>query len=174
MQDGCLFCRLIHGELPSHRVCDDAYVVVLLPRQPVNPGHVMVVTRQHVDSFYDADEPTYTHLMQVVKRIAVAIKVAFTPVQVVMETSGIGNRHVHVHVIPVHGLYDLIPKEIMDQQEAQPPASDEQLATVAQRLQRCLVASAADPPGSHRASTAAGDRDPALPGQETHAAPSLL
>jgi hypothetical protein len=58
---------------------------------------------------------------------------------VVIETLGIGNRHVHVHVIPVHGLYDLVPKEVMEHQDAQLPVSDEQLATVAQDLRRYLT-----------------------------------
>ncbi len=134
MPDECLFCRLIQGELPSHQPYDDARVAVIVPLQPVNPGHVMVVTKEHIESFYDADDVAYTHLMLIVKRVALAIKAVYTPVQVVMETSGIGNRHVHVHVIPVHGFYDLVPKEVMNQQDAQPPASADQLATVAQQL----------------------------------------
>ncbi len=35
-------------------------------------------------------------------------------------------------------LYDLVPKEVMEKQDAQPLASDEQLATVAQDLRRYL------------------------------------
>jgi len=139
MHSDCLFCRLIHGELPSHQAYNDAVVAVILPRQPVNPGHAMVVTKTHVENFYDADDDLYTHLMLVVKRTALAIKAVFAPLQVVIETSGIGNRHVHVHVIPVHGFYDLVPKEVMEQQDAQPPASDEQLASVAQDLRHYLT-----------------------------------
>ncbi len=44
-------------------------------------------------------------MMLLVKRMALAIKAVFTPLQVVMATSGVGNRHVHVHVLPVYGLY---------------------------------------------------------------------
>lgn len=139
VQSGCLFCRLVQGALPSHQAYDDAVVAVILPRQPVNPGHAMVVTKAHVENFYDADDDVYTHLMLMVKRTALAIKTAWSPLQVVIETSGIGNRHVHVHVIPVNGLYDLVPKEVMEKQDAQPPASDEQLATVAQDLRRYLT-----------------------------------
>ena len=139
MHSDCLFCRLIQGGLSSHQAYKDAVVAVILPRQPVNPGHAMVVTKIHMENFYDADDDLYTHLMLVVKRTALAIKAVFAPLQVVSETSGIGNRHVHVHVIPVHGFYDLVPKEVMEKQDAQPPASDEQLASVAQDLRRYLT-----------------------------------
>src|SRR5579871_5089504 len=90
VQNGCLFCRLIRDELPSHQAYDDAVIAVILPRQPVNPGHAMVVTKAHIENFYDADDDTYTHLMLMVKRTALAIKAAFAPLQVVIETSGIG------------------------------------------------------------------------------------
>jgi diadenosine tetraphosphate (Ap4A) HIT family hydrolase len=50
-----------------------------------------------------------------------------------MYTSGAGNRHVHVHVLPVYGPYDIVPREVLDQQEAQAPSAQE-LATVAAEL----------------------------------------
>jgi histidine triad (HIT) family protein len=139
MHKACLFCRLTSGELPSHQAYADDQVVVILSRQPVNQGHAMVVTRQHVESFYDAEDELYIHLMLIVKRTALAIKAVYTPLQVVMETSGIGNRHIHVHLIPVHGPYDLVPREVMAREEARPPVPDEQLARVAGDLARSLA-----------------------------------
>lgn len=67
------------------------------------------------------------------ERMALAIKAVFQPLQVVMETSGIGNRHVHVHVLPVYSLYDRVPREVQEQQEAYTPA-EEDLVKVAQGL----------------------------------------
>lgn len=139
MINNCLFCQLVQGELPSHQAFADPHVSVILPRKPVHPGHVMVVTNEHIESFFQADDELYTHMMLISKRMAQAINAVFTPLQVVMETSGIGNRHVHVHVIPVYGLYDLIPQEVMQQQEAQPAAPDDALAHVADTLRRSLA-----------------------------------
>ena len=128
----CLFCSLVRGDLPSHRVYEDENFIVMLTIHPVNPGHVMVVTKEHIESFYDVDDTLYTPLMLLVKRMALVIKHVMKPLQVVMETSGIGNRHVHVHVIPVHDLYDRMPKEIMDKIGAKP--TDDELAAVARDL----------------------------------------
>src|SRR5437764_10586903 len=109
----CLFCSLVQGDLPSHRVYEDENFIVLLTIHPVNPGHVMVVTKEHIESFYDVEDALYTQLMLLVKRMARVVKQVMKPLQVVMETSGIENRHVHVHVIPVHGLYDRVPQAVM-------------------------------------------------------------
>ena len=133
MNIDCLFCRLIRGDLPSYRVYEDDDFVVLLTIHPINPGHAMVVPRAHVDSFYQLEDRLYVPMMLLVKRLARAIKVAFAPLQVVMETSGVGNRHVHVHVLPVYGLYDRVPQEVLERQEAYSPPAEE-LAKVAQTL----------------------------------------
>src|SRR5438270_9566308 len=128
----CLFCSLVRGDLPSHRAYEDENFIVMLTIHPVNAGHVMVVTKEHIESFYDVDDTLYTPLMLLVKRMALVIKHVMKPLQVVMETSGIGNRHVHVHVIPVHDLYDRMPKEIMDKPVTHP--ADDDLAAVASDL----------------------------------------
>ena len=133
----CLFCSLVRGDLPSHRVYEDENFIVMLTIHPVNPGHVMVVTKEHIESFYDVEDTLYTQLMLLVKRMALVVKQVMRPLQVVMETSGIGNRHVHVHVIPVHGLYDRVPKEIMERIGTTP--TDDELAAVASDLAAYIV-----------------------------------
>ena len=133
MTTECLFCRLVCGDLPSYRVYEDESFVVLLTIHPVNAGHVLVVPRAHIESFYEVEDALYAPLMLLVKRMAQAIGAVFTPLQVVMETSGVGNRHVHIHVLPVYGLYDRVPREVMERQEAHAPP-DNELAEVARRL----------------------------------------
>jgi histidine triad (HIT) family protein len=133
MNTACHFCRLIRGDLPSHRVYEDDDFVVLLTTHPINPGHAMVVPRAHIDSFYQLEDRLYIPMMLLVKRLANAIKVAFAPLQVVMETSGVGNRHVHVHVLPVYSPYDRVPQEVLERQEAHSPPAEE-LAKVARTL----------------------------------------
>jgi histidine triad (HIT) family protein len=129
----CLFCRLIRGDLPRHRVSEDGGFVVMLDIHPINPGHLLVVPKAHIASFYAVEDPLYTSMMLLVKRMALAIDAVFAPLQVVMYTSGVGNRHVHIHVLPVYGPYDVVPREMIDQQEARTPSAQE-LATVAGAL----------------------------------------
>ncbi len=133
MSAGCLFCRLVRGDLPSYRVYEDDSFVVLLTVHPINPGHVLVVLKAHVGSFYEVEDDLYVPLMLLVKRMAQAINAVFAPRQVVMETSGVSNRHVHVHVLPVYGLYDRVPRDVIERLEAH-SAPDEELREVARRL----------------------------------------
>jgi histidine triad (HIT) family protein len=129
----CLFCRLVRGELPRHQVYENDDFLVLLTIAPVNPGYVMVVPKAHIANFYEVDDALYVPLMLLVKRMAQVIKGALQPLQVVLETSGIDNRHVHVHVIPVNGPYDVIAEETTARLETNRPSADD-LAAIQQLL----------------------------------------
>lgn len=133
----CLICRLIQGELPMYLVYEDPSFVIMLDVHPVNPGHLLVAPKMHVESFYDVEDALYVSMMLLVKRMARAIKAVFAPLQVVMATSGVGNRH--VHVMPVYGLYDVVPKEVIERQEAHTPP-EEELVKVARELTAYLTA----------------------------------
>lgn len=135
----CLICRLIQGELPMYLVYEDPSFVVMLDVHPVNPGHLLVAPKMHVENFYDVEDALYIPMMLLVKRMSRAIKAVFAPLQVVMATSGVGNRHVHVHVMPVYGLYDVVPKEVIERQEAYTPPNEE-LVKVAREFAAYLTA----------------------------------
>ncbi len=116
-----------------YRVYEDDNIVVMLDIHPINPGHVLVVPKAHIGSFYDVEDALYIEMMRVVKRAARAIKATFEPLQVVLATAGVGNRHVHVHVLPVYSMYDVVPREVIERQEAHSPPA-EQLTAVAHDL----------------------------------------
>ena len=138
MTADCLFCRLLRREVPSYRIYEDDRFTVLLTIFPINPGHLMVVTNEHIESFYDVEDDLYGALMLLVKRMALLIKTVFSPLQVVMETSGVGNRHVHIHVLPVYGLYDRVPREVLERQSAH-PAPEADLTRVLRQLRQSLA-----------------------------------
>jgi histidine triad (HIT) family protein len=53
--DGCLFCRIVAGEIPSERVAEGDGVLAFRDISPRAPVHVLVVPERHVGS---ADELT--------------------------------------------------------------------------------------------------------------------
>jgi len=128
MDTDCLLFKRVRGDRPSHRIYEDADFVVLLTMYLVNPRHVMVVTKEHITHVYDVEDALYTPLMVLVKRMARVVKRVIAPLQVVMEPSGITNHHVHVHVLPVHSLYDRTPQDVMERLLAQPVPAAERVA----------------------------------------------
>ena len=49
----CLFCKIIAGVIPSHKIYEDDAVVAFLDIHPVSTGHTLVVPKAHSTSLLD-------------------------------------------------------------------------------------------------------------------------
>jgi histidine triad (HIT) family protein len=43
----CIFCKIVHEEIPAAKVLESAEAVAFLDINPVNPGHTLLVPRAH-------------------------------------------------------------------------------------------------------------------------------
>jgi histidine triad (HIT) family protein len=50
----CLFCRIIHGEIPSKKVYEDDHVFAFEDIDPKAPTHVLVVPKKHFAGLKEA------------------------------------------------------------------------------------------------------------------------
>ncbi|MGH3507037.1 MAG: HIT family protein [Nocardioidaceae bacterium] len=73
MVDGCLFCRIVAGREPAYVVWRDEATTAFLDTRPVFKGHVLLVTRTHVDTLMDAPTELLTPLFAVAQRLAAAM-----------------------------------------------------------------------------------------------------
>ena len=56
---GCIFCRIVAGEIPSKKAYEDGEILAFHDIAPWAPVHVLVIPKHHVTSFYDvADRHT--------------------------------------------------------------------------------------------------------------------
>lgn len=55
MED-CLFCKIIHEEIPSTKVYEDDTVFAFRDINPQAPTHVLVIPKKHVASLAEADK----------------------------------------------------------------------------------------------------------------------
>lgn len=51
----CIFCKIIHGEIPSRKIYEDDEIFVFHDIQPAAPVHFMIVPKQHIASLAEAD-----------------------------------------------------------------------------------------------------------------------
>ena len=43
----CIFCKIVRGEAPCHRVFEDDHVLAFMDIQPVGDGHLLIVPKAH-------------------------------------------------------------------------------------------------------------------------------
>ena len=69
MQD-CLFCKIVKGEIPSKKVYEDEYCIAFLDINPANPGHTLVIPKEHAQAIFDIDERVLARTIIAAKKIA--------------------------------------------------------------------------------------------------------
>lgn len=102
-----IFSKIIRHELPADIVYEDDAVLAFLDIKPINPGGTLVVPKKWSRNILDIDAETWGKVMEVVRRIAPAVKKAMdaTGVNIIMNNEPAGNQiifHSHVHIIPRH------------------------------------------------------------------------
>jgi len=102
-----VFSRIIAGELPGTFIWDDDSCVAFLSINPMAPGHTLVVPRQEVDHWVDADPALISHLFDVTRIIGVAQKSAFACERIGVIIAGYEVPHFHVHVLPTTAMSQL-------------------------------------------------------------------
>ncbi len=101
----CVFCKIVDGSLPSHKIFEDERALAVLDINPIRRGHTLILPKKHYENFLDIPEEELAHLSILAKKIAPAIMKA-------TDADGfniIGNNgasagqiilHTHLHVIP--------------------------------------------------------------------------
>jgi histidine triad (HIT) family protein len=102
-----IFAKILRGEIPSHKVYEDAHTLAFMDVMPQAPGHVLVVPKAASRNLLDADPAALAQTIPVVQTIANAVKEAFDADGVFVcqfnePAAGQTVFHLHFHVIPRH------------------------------------------------------------------------
>ena len=103
--DNNIFAKILRGEIPSTRVYETDDVIAFMDVMPQGTGHTLVVPKAPSRNLLDAKPETLANVIQVVQKIAQAVKTAFnadgvTVMQFNEPASGQTVYHLHFHVIP--------------------------------------------------------------------------
>lgn len=102
-----IFAKILRGEIPAHKVYEDANVLAFMDVMPQAQGHVLVVPKAASRNILDADPATLGALIATVQQVAIAAQEAFeadgvTIMQFNEAPAGQSVFHLHFHVIPRH------------------------------------------------------------------------
>ncbi|OLT22295.1 diadenosine tetraphosphate hydrolase [Pseudonocardia sp. CNS-139] len=101
-----VFSKIIDGELPGRFVWTDDRAVGFLSINPLSPGHTLVVPREEVDHWVDADPGLLAHLTAVAHAIGRAQTDAWQAPRVGLVVAGFEVPHLHLHVFPAWEMAD--------------------------------------------------------------------
>lgn len=96
--ENCIFCKIVRGEIPSHKVYEDENFLAFLDINPQSPGHTQVIPKQHYRWVWDV--PNAGEYFEVVKKIAQAEQKAFQTDFILSRIIGDEIEHAHMWVFP--------------------------------------------------------------------------
>ena len=101
----CVFCKIAKGEIPADKIYEDDNFFAFLDINPVNPGHVLVVPKNHYENIYSAPDEILCDIGSLVKKISIAVKqgVNADGINIIMNNESAAGQivsHAHFHIIP--------------------------------------------------------------------------
>jgi histidine triad (HIT) family protein len=102
---GCIFCAIVAGTAPSHRVYEDEHVLAFMDIFPVSDGHLLVIPKHHYETLLESDEASLLAVMRASRSLALALQSALRPDGIgVHQLNGAAAGqtvfHYHMHLIP--------------------------------------------------------------------------
>lgn len=96
--ENCIFCKIVKGEIPSHKVYEDDNFFAFLDINPLSPGHTLVIPKKHYRWVWDV--PDVGEYFEIARKIALAEKKAFKTEMVIGKIIGEEVPHAHIWIYP--------------------------------------------------------------------------
>jgi len=102
----CIFCQIAAGDAPANKIYEDDQVVAVLDINPVNPGHTLIIPKEHSVNILDAKDSTLMAMIAATKTVAKAVLTAFDEYDAFNLESNNGRiagqiiPHTHWHIVP--------------------------------------------------------------------------
>ncbi len=100
-----VFAKILRGEIPCHKVREDAHTLAFMDVMPQADGHTLVIPKQPSRNLLDADAAALGPLMVSVQKVAKAVRQAFGAEGILIQQFNEGAAgqtvfHLHVHILP--------------------------------------------------------------------------
>jgi len=66
----CIFCQIIAGKVQSRKVYEDENVIAILDVNPANPGHVLIMPKEHYSIMPQMPDSEIGHIFVVAKALS--------------------------------------------------------------------------------------------------------
>jgi histidine triad (HIT) family protein len=124
----CIFCKIIGKEIPKRILWENDHFLVFLDVMPVQPGHLLIIPKEHIENAFDMPDSLYEELFTTAKALSTPLKKAMNSARIGMVIEGFGVPHTHLHLVPINKSHDL------DSGNAR-PASHEELDAIADKIE---------------------------------------
>jgi len=102
-----IFSKIAAGDIPCHRVAENASFLAFLDIMPLAPGHTLVIPKVEVDRIWDLEPALLGELHVFSQKVALAMEDVMPCQRVGQAVIGLEVPHAHVHLIPLNVVADI-------------------------------------------------------------------
>jgi histidine triad (HIT) family protein len=103
----CIFCKIIAKEIPAYIVYEDGDFLAFLSIDPETPGHTLVIPKKHYRWVWDVQN--FAAYFEVVRKIALAQRKAFSVEMILSRIVGEEVPHAHIWIFPDRKVAEITP-----------------------------------------------------------------
>ncbi len=126
-----MFCQIVQGKLPAHKIWEDEHFLAILDINPNTPGHTLLLPKIHEPYVFDLEQHLYLSLFDLAKKLSTPILKVSQAKRIGVVIQGFTVPHVHLHLIPMNDVHDLDDDRAI-------PASEAELSSMALKIVRIL------------------------------------
>ena len=110
----CIFCKIIHGDIPSTKVYEDELVYAFRDIQPAAPEHILIVPKEHIccaNKLAEQHESLVGHIILTAAKIAKDLGFADDGYRIINncgENAGQTVFHLHFHLLAGDTFHNLV------------------------------------------------------------------
>lgn len=105
MDENCIFCKIINGEIPSTKIYEDDKILAFKDINPVAPVHVLVIPKLHIKNTNEITEENSSYISHIYEKMGEIAKLAgvfesgYRIICNCGEDAGQEVKHLHFHMI---------------------------------------------------------------------------
>ena len=105
MSEGCVFCKIVNGEIPAEKVYENDKFFSIPDANPVGEGHSLIISKEHYETTLHIPNELGSKLLDCIKNTAKKLMSkyngnGFNIMNNNFESAGQVVKHVHFHLLP--------------------------------------------------------------------------
>ncbi len=121
----CIFCQIVSGKIQAKKIYEDDTTTAILDINPANPGHVLLLTKEHYSIMPQLPDDEIAHVFMVAKAISNSMlrSIDAQGINIIVANgiaAGQKAQHFIVHIIPRKendGINFVLPQKTIEQEE---------------------------------------------------------
>ena len=121
----CIFCQIVSGKIQAKKIYEDENTIAILDINPSNPGHILLLTKEHYSIMPQIPDDELAHVFMVAKSLSNSMlrSIESHGTNIIVANgiaAGQRAQHFMAHIIPRKendGINFVLPQRTIEQEE---------------------------------------------------------